>query len=463
MNFKKILAAATACTLTLGSLAGCTGKDETKTTKKVTTAEAIEEEEIIDGKGATLEVLTNRTDRVSVEAGGDGTLEKLTEAFEEAYNCKVEYTAYTNYNIDALKRMKTDDYGDVLCISTNIKKDELATYFVSLGTVDELDDTYRWASEKKGTDDNVYGLATAGSTVGILYNISIWKEAGITDLPTTPEEFIEDLKIIGEKTDAIPYYTNFAAADWTLTQFQNLVVSAAGGADSENDLLTSGEDIFAEGNGYYEVYKFMFDLLSTAEVLETDHVNTDWESSKVWFSEGKIASMVMGSWAYQQFVDVANDNGLDSSCVGYMPAPITAADGNIYAEISPDYFMGVSNKSENQELAIAFVKWFVGKSGYAQAEGMIPTKIGTDLPDNLSAFENAVFFEKTPAPAELDGKFDEIDKASGLGVWDSTKAGHFRMKIAEAAFSGASEDEFNAIIDECNKAWNEARKEVLGY
>ena len=465
MNFKRILAASTACVLAAGSFAACSAKkndgpseqakDKAEEVKK--TQAKIEAK--FDAEGAELEVLTNRTDRVD-----DGLLKELAKPFEEAYNCKVKFVGYTNYDMDTLKRMKTDDYGDVLCISTMVKQDQLKDYFVSLGTVDELSETYRWADKKKGTDDQVYGLATGGTATGILYNKTIWAEAGYTDdkLPTTPEGFIQALKDIGEKTDAIPYYTNFAAADWPLSQFQNLVNSAAGGADAENDMLANKEGIFDKGNGYYEVYKFMFDLFSTSEILEQDHDTTDWEGSKVWFGEGKIATMVMGSWAVQQFIDVAKQSGLDPSCVGYMPAPIPAPDGKIYSEIAPDYTMGVSNKSENQELAIEFLKWWLSDSGYAQAEAFIPTKVGSDLPDTLASFTNAVLFEKTPAPEELDGKFDEIDKESKVSVWGSSTADHFRTKIAKAAFEGKSEDEFNKIIEEVNKQWIDATKTVLG-
>ena len=54
---------------------------------------------------------------------------------------------------------------------------------------------------------------------------------------------------------------------------------------------------------------------------------------KVWFGEGKIATMVMGSWAVSQFMEQA-ENPDD---IGYMPVPVTAADGKVYAEEGPDY------------------------------------------------------------------------------------------------------------------------------
>lgn len=470
MNFKRILAASTACVLAAGSFAACSPKDKKGPTDQA--KEKVEEvkktqkeiEAKFDAEGAKLEVLTNRTDRVK-----DGTFDLLVEPFEKAYNCTIEFTAYTNYDMDTLKRMKTDNYGDVLGISSMVKQDQLADYFVSLGTVDELSETYRWVTTKKGTDDQVYGLATGGTASGIMYNTKIWAEAGYEgeNMPTTPEGFIQALKDIKAKfgDKVIPYYTNYADEaknGWVLKQFDSLCNSVAGGADAENEMLANKEGIFDEGNGWYEVYKFMFDLHSVSEVLEEDHVNTDWEASKIWFGEGKIGTMVMGSWALKQFVDVAKEQGLDPSCVGYMPVPLPAADGKIYSEIAPDFAMGVSKKSENQELAIEFVNWFVSDSGYAQAEGFIPTKKGSDFPDTLASFTNAELFEKTPAPAELDGVWNKINEKSDLNLWSDATDDHVRRKIVEAAFAGKGEDEFKKIMDEANQKWIDATKAVLG-
>ena len=306
-------------------------------------------------------------------------------------------------------------------------------------------------------DGNVYGLAVGGTATGVLYNKKIWEQAGITENPKTPDEFLADLQLIKDNTDAIPYYTNFKDASWTITQWQNLVISAAGGADAENKLLQDKSDLFVEGNGYYEVYKLMYDLFSKPDLLEEDHANTEWESSKVWFGEGKIATMVMGSWAVSQFMEKA-ENPDD---IGYMPVPITAADGKVYAEEGPDYTLGVSANSKNQDLAKAYVEWFVSDSGFSEQEGMISTVQNKELPSTLSGFKDAVFFEKAVCPDDLVGKFDEIDKESGVGVWQGDED-NFKIKLAEAAFAGKGDDGFNEIIADVNKKWAAARDKVLG-
>ncbi len=446
MKARRITSAAlSAAVLSAAVLSGCATSSENTSSGDASAKKS-------DGEKVVLEVLTNRTDRVD-----DGTLDEITKAFEEANNCDVQYVGYQDYTGTVATRMGTDDYGDVLMIPDDVELKDLSNFFEPIGNYDELSAKYRWADKKMDADKNVYGLAYGGNAVGILYNKQVWSDAGITSLPKTPDEFLSDLKLIADKTEAIPYYTQYADASWTITQWQSLVLSASGDADYENKLITENVDLFAENGGYYPVYKLMFDLFSDPALIEEDHMTTEWESSKVWMGEGKIGTMVMGSWAVAQFQEQAED----PSVIGYMPVPITAADGNQYAETTSDYCLGVNKNSDNKELAKAYVEWFVGESGFAANEGMIPTTIDSPLPDNLSEFENAVFFEKAVTPEELLGKFDEIDTKSGISVWGGD-TDNFKIKLAEAAFAGKGEDEFKSIIDAENKKWASARDEIMG-
>ena len=152
--------------------------------------------------------------------------EQQIDAFEAANNCVVEYQGFTDYTTDVPTMMNTTDYGDVLMIPGTVKIEELSNFFEPLGSYDELKDKYNWIDNKM-YDGVVYGIPHLGSVAGgICYNKRIWAEAGVTELPKTPEEFLAALKLIDENTDAIPYYTNYADASWTLVQWASLVNSA---------------------------------------------------------------------------------------------------------------------------------------------------------------------------------------------------------------------------------------------
>ena len=466
MKTKKICAAILAVTMTCGMFAGCgnTASESGDTTTAGgadTTAAADNSGDSADttaaaeqtsGETVTLEVLTHRTDIVQ-----DGSLDALTDAFEAENNCVIKYTGYTNYADDVSTRMSTDDYGDVLMIPDSVKLSDLSYFFEPLDSYDNAKNEWDCVDTKM-YDNTVYGYPTALNLAGgVLYNKQVFADAGITELPNTPDEFIADLGMIADNCEGvIPLYTNFAD-NWTLAQWQGLVCSASGDPSYETNLLINRTDLFAEGGAYYTVYKMMYDIFSDTRLREADPTSTEWEGSKTAFAQGKIGTLVLGSWAVSQFKQAATDIGADPENVGYMPMPNTV-DGVKYAQISADYSMGVNVHSENKELAKKFVEWYCGESGLAQSETAICALKGSALPDFM---EGVTTFVNAEVPEEYVGVFNQIDKDSEVGTWDTDTA-NFKVKLSEAAFSGKGEDEFNAIISDVNSKWNATRDAVLG-
>jgi len=464
MKFRKIMASVLAASTAL-SLAACASTDNGNSgaasdgnqSNASSNADSNTSTDNTNTAGLTLKVLTHRTDRIE-----DGSLAEMTKAFEDANNCKVEYQGFTDYANDVSTMMNTTEYGDVLMIPDTVKVKDLGNFFEPLGTLAEMDAKYYWA-DKKMYDGQVYGIAHLGTVAGgICYNKRIWKEAGIETLPTSPEEFVDDLKLIAANTDAIPYYTNYADASWTLVQWASLVNSASGSSTYENDILTSKRDLFVEGDAYYEVYKMMFDVFSDSTLHEEDPMTTDWEGCKAAINNGKIATMVMGSWAVSQFQE-AGDNGAD---IGYMPAPFSK-DGKQYAESAPDYCMGVNkNRSDEiKELGKKYITWFVEESGFAKKEGSICALKGSPLPDYLTDFANCELFITEAAPEGLTGVWDAINNDSEVGTWQGD-ADNFKIKMAEAAFAGQGEDAFKQIVADTNAKWNatrDANAELAAY
>ena len=89
----------------------------------------------------------------------------------------------------------------------------------------------RWLYENE-----VYGIPITVVGRGVLYNKKVFKEAGITELPKTPDEFITDLKAVKDKTDAIPLYTNYAAG-WTMGAWDDYTgITATGDAKYRKDV-----------------------------------------------------------------------------------------------------------------------------------------------------------------------------------------------------------------------------------
>ncbi|MGN1135678.1 MAG: ABC transporter substrate-binding protein [Oscillospiraceae bacterium] len=471
-QMKKTAAAAVAVLMACSVFAGCgsnTG-DTASTTAATTTkaadtaadnsnggtADTTEAAEANTELSGTIKVLHHRTDRDQ-----DGTMAKLTEGFNALYpNVTVEYQSFTDYANDITTMLQADNYGDALMTPQAIKQAELPNFFESFGSFDELDSRYYWLKDYVA-DGQVYALPTAGTASGLLYNKKVWADAGITSLPTTTDEFMDCLRKIADNTDAIPYYTNYAAG-WTIAQWQSLVLSAAGDPEYNIKLLTEKQDLFSDGSPFDAVYRTLFDIYSNPALHEEDPSTTDWEGCKPAFAQGKIGTMVLGSWAISQFQEAAVNAGEDPANVGFMPFP-NSVNGQLYSASSNDYMMSVNKNSQNKDAAMAYVRWFCDDSGFAQNEGMISGLKGAPMPETLSAFEDlgVELFVEAAFPEELVGKYDEIAKDSEVDPWGDATT-NFKVRMAEAAFKGEGEDAYKKICDDTNAAWNASRDKILG-
>ncbi|MGN1305919.1 MAG: ABC transporter substrate-binding protein [Oscillospiraceae bacterium] len=470
-QMKKTAAAAVAVLMTCSVFAGCSSStgDTASTTAATTkaadantadsgndsadTTEAAESNSDLSG---TIKVLHHRTDRDQ-----DGTMAKLTEGFNALYpNVKVEYQSFTNYADDIATMMQSDNYGDVVMTPQALKQADFPNFFASYGSYDELSKDYYWL-ENYTVDGSVYALPTGGTASGILYNKKVWADAGITSLPDTTEGFIECLKQIKANTTAIPYYTNYNAG-WCITQWQSLVVGASGDPDFNTKLLTEKTDIFAKGGAYDAVYGTLFDIYADPDLHEEDPMTTDWEGCKPAFAQGKIATMVLGSWAISQFQEAAVQVGTDPADVGYMPFP-NSINGKIYSVSSNDYMMSVNKNSANLDAAMAYARWFCTDSGFAQNEGEISGLKGAPMPETLASFEElgVELFVENPCPDELTGKFDEIAKTSEVDPWGDAST-NFKFRMAEAAFQGKGRAAYDEIAADVNAAWSSTRDSILG-
>lgn len=310
-------------------------------------------------------------------------------------------------------------------------------------------------ASEKSYDGKSYGVATDGQTSGVVYNKAVFKEAGIDKLPTTPDEFIADLKLIKEKTDAIPLYTNYAAG-FTMGAWDAYIgTTATGDTKYMNQKLVHTKAPFkdpGDGTHAYNVYKILYDAVSEG-LTEDDYSTTDWESSKSMINNGKIGCMVLGAWAVTQ-MQQAGDHGDD---IGYMPFPISI-DGKQYASMGGNYSMGINVKSskDNQEAAMIFVKWLTEESGYAMNEGGIPIKYGDeDLPNIYADFKDVTM---EPDEDSLEGEedlFTEVNSDSELGI-NSNGNKRVQAIVEHAANKDKSYDD---IVSEWNDAWYRAMQD----
>lgn len=397
---------------------------------------------------ANLKFLTHKTDVV------DSLFQEYIEEFQKLYpNINIEYEGITDYANDITMRLTTGDWGDICMVPTSVDKDELENYFLPFGTKEALGSIYEANMlENYSYGDNVYGIPSMANVQGIVYNKAVFEAAGVTEVPKTPDEFLDALQKIKDNTDAIPLYTNFAAG-WTMTAWDAYI---DGGATGDPDFaytgITKGENPFSDrgdGTGPYAVYNTLYEAIYRC-LTEDDPTTTDWEGSKGMLNRGEIGCMALGSWAVTQMQE-AGENGDD---IGYMAFPITV-DGKQYAAAGPDYNYGINcNSSEDNKIAaMCYVKWLVEESGFAQGQGGISVVSDDEYPAALEALDGVELVVNNPAPAGDENLFNDINNESELGL---NVSGYVPNAVVEAAVSGSATME--ELVAEWNEKWSAAQE-----
>ncbi|WP_251453384.1 extracellular solute-binding protein [Microbacterium sp. Marseille-Q6648] len=404
----------------------------------------------IDGEVAgDIKVVTWRTDLVE-----DGTFEKYAEAFNEEYpDVNVTFEGITDYAGEMQTRMSTTNYGDVIGIPA-IQPSQFEQFLEPLGDTSSFEDTYRFlpAASYDGTQ---YGIAFGGNANGVVYNKRVFDEAGVTELPTTEDEWLEALQQVKDNTDAIPLYTNYKDG-WPLTQsFGNLGVVT----NDPDAPMTMAEDPapWTEGTDMYAIDSLLYESVA-AGLTEDDPLTTNWEQSKVDLGTGKIAAMTLGSWAISQMQAAAEDNGASADDIGFMAFPANV-DGTQYAVVGGDYNLAVSRHSDAKAAAWAWIQWVVEDSGYTEAQGMISPVLAKDLPENLQGFAEAgvELMEINPAPAGKEGLINDIANDSQIDLYGPL----YRQKLVDIA-RGAADGDKDGYFAELNERWGASVDKLAG-
>ena len=477
MKLKKLLALALATTMTLSLVACGTGEttsapaDDTQETDAATVEETTTEAEdataevaapatitytginIDDGSlkdtTATIKFIHHKTDRAE-----DGTMDAMVARFNEEFpNITVEMEAITDYAEDALLRLSTGDWGDIMFIPA-VDKADLSTYFMPYDTLDTLSEVLNFvdAWEYEG---NCYGISYMAGAQGLLYNKRVFEEAGITELPKTPTEFLADLQIVKDNTEAIPLYTNYAAG-WTMGAWDAYLGCVSQGDDTymnqkfvhtANPFEDPGDD-----TGAYNLYRILYDACAKG-LIEDDYTTTDWEGCKGMLNRGEIATMVLGSWAYAQMCE-AGDTPED---VGYMPFPMTVG-GKQYVLAGGDYSYGinVNSSDENKLASMIFVKWMTEKSDWCYNEGGYSVVKGGKNPDMYAAFDGCSVLSDQPSVAGEEDFLNQMNSESELSF---NAGGNAKVqRLVEAGVTGS--ETFDEIMADWAAKWQAAQDEL---
>ncbi len=379
---------------------------------------------------------TNRIDKKE-------EIKEIINDFQEINpNIKVNLEVIGNVEEILKRRASVGELPDVTLVPASIKNDELKDYFLpldDLGFSDDNINNYNIGTDKEG---NLYTMSASMIWLGVIYNKQAFREAGITDVPKTAEEFFEDCKKIKEK-GIIPIALNYKQS-WLISEWVESIPYLFQ-PDIEKEVSENNKEILSEDSGMFKSLEFARKIVKSG-YCEKDLLNYEWEQCKNDLKDGKTAMVVWSSDLKNQLVEM----GADKDNIGMFPVPESRL-----INIVGDYQIGVSKNSKYPEAAKEFFKFLFEDSRYAKA-----VKVTSSMKDSRDSEE--MLNEISKFDIELKYQADTLknlskDDKRNQTMYLNTK----RLLGVDYAFvqNYITSQDTKKIIEDLNKSWRNIKYE----
>ncbi|MER5426037.1 ABC transporter substrate-binding protein [Streptosporangium roseum] len=199
------------------------------------------------------------------------------------------------------------------------------------------------------------------------FNPAVLKEAGVTEVPKTIEEFTAALEKV-KKTGKIPLAIG---SEWTMVHLLESVLLGSLGTEAYNQLWTAGSDW--SGPAMTKALNDFKTVLSYA-----GDPADDWQPAAKQVADGQAAFTIMGDWAYGYFHNPP-DGGLGKKSktdFDWAPSPGT---GGTFMWLSDSFTL--PKGAPNRAGAMAWLKVAASKEGqdaFNPKKGSIPARKDAD-------------------------------------------------------------------------------------
>ena len=379
---------------------------------------------------------TNRIDKKE-------EIKEIINDFQEINpSIKVNLEVIGNVEEILKRRASVGELPDVTLVPASIKNDELKDYFLpldDLGFSDDNINNYNIGTDEEG---NLYTMSASMIWLGVIYNKQVFKEAGITDVPKTAEEFFQDCKKIKEK-GIIPIALNYKQS-WLISEWVESIPYLFE-PDIEKEVSENNKEILSKDSGMFKSLEFARKIVKSG-YCEKDLLNYEWEQCKNDLKDGKTAMVVWSSDLKNQLVEM----GADKDNIGMFPVPESRL-----INIVGDYQIGVSKNSKYPEAAKEFFKFLFEDSRYAKA-----VKVTSSMKDSRDSEE--MLNEINKFDIELKYQADTLknlskDDKRNQTMYLNTK----RLLGVDYAFvqNYITSQDTKKIIEDLNKSWRNIKYE----
>lgn len=376
-------------------------------------------------------------------------LEEYEKSFEELHpdiDIKIESIGEQYENISVV-RLNSNNAGDIMIVPSYMNISDYPDYYEPLYNTADALKKYRF-TDINSIDDKVYSIPLSMNiSGGILFDMKVLNNAGIEKIPSSLDELKEALKAVKSKNDAVPLYSN-ARGDSELTCWNSLVYSTEEDPNYENSMIYK-RDIFSPDNGYYDVYKLLYESVSE-DLIEEPFAASKWNDGLGLIKQGKLGVAVV---SYDMYVQ-AKECALNSDFIVY--SPLKSKNNKHYLYGKPSYGIGINKDSNNKEEAKIWLEYLLNNTDFLEYAGdseMLVGSHGLRFEEYADSNGYKIIYPQNMSK-EDSGKFEKIDNEACLGIY----GGSFTFNLINAASEGKST--YNQLCDDWNNRWNSATEEI---
>jgi raffinose/stachyose/melibiose transport system substrate-binding protein len=351
--------------LLVASVSGCGTKDDENGGKAAT--DDVKKES--DSNDKTSDEKIEITMMTAMAYGTEG-LDIAVENYKKTHpNVTFDIQHIANdYDTVLKSRINSGQFPDIIAAQTGAN---VATYydyaydFTDDAVVDKFNE--KAIAISKSSDEKLLSLPWTYETMGIIYNVDLFEEAGITTLPTTLAELEETCKIL-ESKGILPFATAFKE-QWVLAHLGSHFMTTQNEDPAVTiEAISNGELSFSDIDNFNNVYK-MLDLMLKYGPDKPLEIN--WESSENMLANGEAAMIHMGDWCEATLKSFNPDVN-----VGFMPVPISEDPNDAFLLSSISWQLLLNKDSEHVDAAKEFMEYILtsedGQRWMTEYVGAVP-------------------------------------------------------------------------------------------
>lgn len=346
---------------------------------------------------------------LTLSYASDPPAQELVDGFTELHpNITIEMveTPFADYQTSLKLSLASDDAPDVVQYSPGPMR-----AIVPAGLVQPLDayaEAYGWqdqvspsllgmlSSNESATQygtGNLYAVPGAVQMVGVFYNKSLTADAGVTDEPTTLDEWEDDVETVADTGVTPVALPAFGVGGF---QLWGALANVLADVDVFNAWVYGEPDTSLESDPGFAEAAATVQEWSQAGYFPPDASAAADEDEISAFNQGERAYYVTGNWNTQEFEEALGDD------LGFFLVPGTSVDQPAVA-MGSGFPYSMSSASEHKDAAAAFLNFMVNQESAPSVveAGLIPV-----MPDE----------EITPAGAGATIQEDYLQVVHGAGI-----------------------------------------------